>query len=235
MSCPVVPKLWLFRLQLWLFEIWQVTDALGLYHGCIKCPGICVSFVSWLIGIDGDYSDFELWSLGIWTLTDSLGLCQRLYPTMLNGVSRDVDSNHLVAVGTYGVVNWWTATVSTHGVVNWWFGCCWYHDCLNICNSCMPTMIVRDSMTVVFSKVEVPTITCVGFLKPCWTKEKWHVWLTLQVVCSQYPFLVHDRLWLCRNCWKDYNCPDCWNRSVLCLYPFFWSIHLNLFIISSRR
>jgi hypothetical protein len=46
------------------------------------------------------------------------------------------------------------------------------HDCLNICNSCMPTMIVRDSMTVVFSKVEVPTITCVGFLKPCWTKEK---------------------------------------------------------------
>ncbi len=29
----------------------------------------------------------------------------------------------------------------------------------------MPTMIVQDSMTVVFPKVEVPTITCVGFLK----------------------------------------------------------------------
>jgi len=35
--------------------------------------------------------------------------------------------------------------------------------CIRFC--CMPTMIVRDSMTVVFPKVEVPTITCVGFLK----------------------------------------------------------------------
>ena len=76
---------------------------------------------------------------------------------------------------------------------------------------------------------------CRIFEKPCWTKEKWHVWLTFQVVCSQYPFLCTTDYRLCRNFWKDYNCPDCWNRSVLCLHPFHWSRHLNLCMNSSRR
>ena len=40
---------------------------------------------------------------------------------------------------------------------------------------------------------------------------------------------------LCRNFWKDYNCQDCRNRSILCLHPFHWSRHLNLCMNRSRR
>ena len=63
--------------------------------------------------------------------------------------------------------------------------------CIRFC--CMPTMIVRDSMTVVFPKVEVPTITCVGFLKTMLDEREMACVTDFQVVCSQYPFLVHDR------------------------------------------
>ena len=121
----------------------------------------------------------------------------------------------------------------------------WKDDsCLNCWNRavlrlyllcCMPTMIVQDSMTVVFPKVEVPTITCVGFLKTMLDEREMACVTDFRSsVVSILSWCTTDHR-LCRNFWKDYNCQDCRNRSILCLHPFHWSRHLNLCMNRSRR